>query len=134
MILGTGIDICEVERISKTLFKFKDRFEMRCFTELERKKCQNTFNRSSCYAKRFAAKEAVSKALGTGINQGVSWRQIEVQNLKSGKPVINLYGNAKKKLESLLPKNMTSNILLSITDEKEYAQAFVIIEAVNNKG
>ena len=71
----------------------------------------------------------MSKALGTGISKGIVWRQIEVENLQSGKPIINLYGNARKKLESLLPKNMRSNILLTITDEKEYAQAFVIIEA-----
>ena len=68
--------------------------------------------------------------MGTGISKGVYWKQIEVENLKSGKPTINLYGNAKKKLESILPKNMTSNILLTITDEQEYAQAFVVIEAI----
>ena len=79
MILGIGIDICDVKRVTKTLKRFNDRFENRCFTKLERKKCQGTFNRSSCYAKRFAAKEATSKALGTGINKGVSWKQIEVE-------------------------------------------------------
>ena len=130
MILGVGIDICDVNRVSKTLERFKDKFISRCFTSLEKKKCQGTINQASCFAKRFAAKEATSKALGTGINKGVYWKQIEVENLKSGKPTINLYGNAKKKLESLLPKNMTYNILLSITDEREYAQAFVIIEAI----
>ena len=130
MILGIGIDVCDVNRVSKTLDKFGERFEQRCFTKLERKKCQDSFSKKNCYAKRFAAKEATSKALGTGIKNGVSWKQIEVENLKSGKPVIKLYGNAKKMLESMLPKNMTSNILLSITDEKEYAQAFVIIEAI----
>tara|TARA_B100001939_G_C16712134_1_gene517519 strand:- start:70 stop:468 length:399 start_codon:yes stop_codon:yes gene_type:complete len=130
MILGIGIDICDVNRVSKTLERFGKRFEERCFTDLERKKCQHSFSKKNCYAKRFAAKEAASKALGTGINKGVSWKQIEVENLKSGKPVINLYGNAKKILESMLPKNMTSNILLTITDEKEYAQAFVVIEAI----
>ena len=130
MILGVGIDICEVNRVSKILERFNDRFINRCFTYLEIKKCQGTFNKAACYAKRFAAKEATSKALGTGIKKGVYWKQIEVENLKSGKPVINLYGNAKTKLESLLPKNMTSNILLTITDEKEYAQALVIIEAL----
>ncbi len=130
MILGIGIDICEVSRVAKTLERFNERFKTRCFTVLERKKCQGAYNKPNCYAKRFAAKEATSKALGTGINKGISWKQIEVENLKSGKPTINLYGKAKKKLESLLPKNMTSNILLTITDEKEYAQAFVIIEAV----
>ncbi len=129
MILGIGIDICEVKRISKTLKKYDGKFQNRCFTEIERKKCDNTFNISGCYAKRFAAKEAMAKALGTGISKGISWKQIEVENLQSGKPIIKLNGNAKKKLESLLPKNMTSNILLTITDEKDYAQAFVIIEA-----
>ncbi len=130
MILGVGIDICDVNRIAKTLDRFNNRFINRCFTNIEKNKCNGTFNKASCFAKRFAAKEATSKALGTGINKGVYWKQIEVENLKSGKPTINLYGNAKKKLESLLPKNMTSNILLTITDEREYAQAFVIIEAI----
>ena len=129
MILGIGIDICEIDRISNTLKKYKERFEERCFTYLERKKCQGTYNKSNCYAKRFAAKEATSKALGTGIRNGISWQQIEIENLSSGKPKINLFGNAKKKLETLLPKNMTSNILITITDEKDYAQALVIIEA-----
>jgi len=129
MILGIGIDICEIDRISNTLKKYKKRFEERCFTYLERKKCQGTYNKSNCYAKRFAAKEATSKALGTGISNGISWQQIEIENLSSGKPKINLFGNAKKKLETLLPKNMTSNILITITDEKDYAQALVIIEA-----
>ena len=129
MILGIGIDICEIDRISNTLKKYKERFEERCFTYLERKKCQDTYNKSNCYAKRFAAKEATSKALGTGISNGISWQQIEIENLSSGKPKINLFGNAKKKLETLLPKNMTSNILITITDEKDYAQALVIIEA-----
>ena len=129
MILGIGIDICEIDRISNTLKKYKERFEERCFTYLERKKCHGTYNKSNCYAKRFAAKEATSKALGTGISNGISWQQIEIENLSSGKPKINLFGNAKKKLETLLPKNMTSNILITITDEKDYAQALVIIEA-----
>ena len=134
MILGIGMDICEISRVSKVLNKYGKRFEDRCFTELEKKKCRGVLNKSSCYAKRFAAKEATSKALGTGINQGISWRQIEVANLKSGKPTIKLYGNAKKKIDSMLPKNTASNILLTITDEKEYAQAFVIIETYKVKG
>ena len=93
MILGVGIDICDVKRVSKTLEKFNNRFITRCFTSLEIKKCKNTFNKAGCFAKRFAAKEATSKALGTGINKGVYWKQIEVENLKSGKPTINLYGS-----------------------------------------
>ena len=133
MILGLGIDTCDIQRVSRILEKYNDRFENKCFTEIEIHKCKNTFNKSNCYAKRFAAKEAVSKALGTGISQGIGWKQIEVKNLASGKPIINLYGQAKKKLESLLPKNMTSNILVTITDEKEYAQALVIIEALLSK-
>ena len=108
----------------------KKTFIPKLFNQHEINKCKKTKNYLHCYAKRFAAKEATSKALGTGINKGVSWKQIEVENLKSGKPIINLYGNAKKRLESMLPKNMTSNILLTITDEKEYAQAFVVIEAI----
>ena len=134
MILGIGIDICEIKRISKVLNKFNDRFEKRCFTETEIVKCSNSFSKSACYAKRFAAKEATAKALGTGISQGISWKNIEVANLSSGKPIVNLYGKAKKRLESLLSKNTTSNILITITDEREYAQAFVIIESYNIKG
>tara|TARA_B100001248_G_scaffold260849_1_gene250221 strand:+ start:166 stop:573 length:408 start_codon:yes stop_codon:yes gene_type:complete len=134
MILGIGIDICEIKRISKVLNKFNDRFEKRCFTETEIVKCSNSFSKSACYAKRFAAKEATAKALGTGISQGISWKNIEVANLSSGKPVVNLYGTAKRRLESLLSKNTTSNILITITDEREYAQAFVIIESYNIKG
>ena len=128
MILGVGIDICEIKRISKVLEKFNTRFENRCFTERERIKCRKAYDMSSCYAKRFAAKEATSKALGTGISNGIFWREIEVINLPSGKPIVNLYGKAKKRLESMLPKNMATNILISITDEREYAQAFVIIQ------
>ena len=104
MILGIGIDICDINRLSKTLERYEKRFEERCFTDLERKNANGLLVKN-CYAKRFAAKEAASKALGTGINKGVSWKQIEVENLKSGKPIINLYGNAKKRLESMLPKN-----------------------------
>ena len=134
MILGIGIDMCETKRISKVLEKFDTRFENRCFTERERIKCRKTLNKSGCYAKRFAAKEATSKALGTGISNGIYWREIEVVNLQSGKPNINLYGKAKTRLQSLLPKNMSSNILISITDERDYAQAFVIIQAFKVEG
>ena len=128
MIVGIGIDICEIKRISNVLEKFNTRFENRCFTEHERIKCRKTYNMSNCYAKRFAAKEATSKALGTGISNGISWREIEVINLQSGQPIINLYGKAKKRLERMLPKNMASKILISITDQREYAQAIVIIQ------
>ena len=126
-IFGIGTDIVSVDRIKKSL---KNRnFINRIFNKKEILKCKKNNNSVNCYAKRFAAKEATSKALGTGISNGISWQQIEIENLSSGKPKINLFGNAKKKLETLLPKNMTSNILITITDEKDYAQALVIIEA-----
>ena len=126
-IFGIGTDIVSVDRIKNSL-KNKQ-FIGRIFNEKEILKCKKNNNSVNCYAKRFAAKEATSKALGTGISNGISWQQIEIENLSSGKPKINLFGNAKKKLETLLPKNMTSNILITITDEKDYAQALVIIEA-----
>ena len=126
-IFGIGTDIVSVDRIKNSLKNKK--FITRIFNEKEILKCKKNKNSVNCYAKRFAAKEATSKALGTGISNGISWQQIEIENLSSGKPKINLFGNAKKKLETLLPKNMTSNILITITDEKDYAQALVIIEA-----
>ena len=100
MILGIGIDICEVKRISKTLKKYDGKFQNRCFTEIERKKCDNTFNISGCYAKRFAAKEAMAKALGTGISKGISWKQLEVENLQGN------FSKAKRVLKWKPKKNI----------------------------
>ncbi len=129
MILGVGIDICDIKRIDKVLLCYGDRFKNRCFTEKEIIKCDKVKNSSSCYAKRFSAKESVSKALGTGMKMGVAWKNIEIINLKSGKPTVNLNGNALKVLKNMIPENMKSSISISITDEKDLAQSIVIIEA-----
>ncbi len=131
MIVGYGTDICEINRIHKVIEKYGYKFKARCFTSKEIQRCEKKFKSYACYAKRFAAKEACSKALGTGIKNGVFWRDMEVINLKSGKPTINLSGNSKNIMQNLLPKGMISNILVSITDESEVAFASVIIEAVN---
>ena len=133
MIIGTGLDICDIRRIKMVLKKFPNRFKKRCFTSKEIKKCDHIFNSNECYAKRFAAKEAISKALGTGMNKGINWKSIEVENLQSGKPTINLYGKAKKTLDSLMPKNMVPKISITLTDEKYYAQALAIIEGIPQK-
>ena len=100
MIIGVGIDLCDIKRIEKTILKFGDRFKKRCFTDNEIFKCNNTKNSAACFAKRFASKEAVSKALGTGINRGLYWKHIEIINQKSGKPEVILHGNALKILAS----------------------------------
>ena len=128
MILGIGMDLCKISRINNTLYRYGDRFKKRCFTNKEIKKCSKVKNSSACYAKRFAAKEAVSKALGTGINQGVYWKDIEIINMKSGKPTVVLKGNAKKILIKMKPASKDYNISITITDENDLAQAFVIID------
>ena len=130
MIVGLGIDICDIKRIESTLAKYGDKFKRRCFTQNEILKCNKIKNYSACFAKRFASKEATAKALGTGINQGVNWKSIEIVNYKSGKPKVILYGEAHAKLEQLVPKNMKSKISITISDEKGLAQSLVIIEAI----
>ena len=130
MILGIGMDLCKISRIKNTLHRYGDRFKNRCFTYNEIKKCNKVKNSSACYAKRFASKEAVSKALGTGINHGVSWKDIEIINMKSGKPEVVLKKNAKKVLIKMMPESKDYNISITITDENDLAQAFVIIETI----
>ena len=130
MILGIGLDLCKVSRIDATLEKFGNRFKKKCFTFKEISQCDRVNNSSSCYAKRFASKEAVSKALGTGLSQGVYWKDIEIINMKSGKPKVNLSGNAKEILKNMTPKNKDYRIQITITDEAGLAQALVIIEAI----
>ncbi len=130
MILGIGMDLCKISRINTTLNRYGNRFKNRCFTDNEIKKCDKIKNNSACYAKRFASKEAVSKALGTGINQGVYWKDIEIINMKSGKPAVVLKGNAKKFLIRMMPESKDYNISITITDENGLAQAFVIIETI----
>ena len=130
MIIGLGIDICDIKRIENTLGKYGDKFKRRCFTKKEIIKCNKVKNCSACFAKRFAAKEATAKALGTGINQGVNWKNIEIINFDSGKPKVILHGQANVKLKQLLPKDMKSKISITISDEKGLAQSLVIIEAI----
>ena len=130
MIIGLGNDIIDIRRIDKTLERFGDRFVQRIFTELEQKKSNRRRNRSESYAKRFAAKEATAKALGTGFRKSVFWRDLGVVNLPSGKPTMNLTGGALKRLEEITPSNMKPQISLTITDDYPLAQAIVIIMAV----
>lgn len=130
MIIGHGIDLIDIRRVEKTINKFGNRFINRIFTKGEIIRSENRNKRIESYAKRFAAKEACSKALGTGFRSGVYWRDIEVANEKSGKPILKLTGGAYKRLEKLIPNNNAYNISLSITDDYPWAQANVIIEVV----
>ena len=129
MILGVGNDVVDIRRIEKTLGRFNDRFINRVFTENEMKKSENRKNRAASYAKRFAAKEACAKALGTGIAKGVFWRNMEVKNHKSGKPYMELSNGAEKILRENTPNGKNAEIHLTLTDDYPYAQAIVIIEA-----
>ncbi|MBY5461643.1 holo-ACP synthase [Rhizobium beringeri] len=130
MIIGIGSDLIDIRRIEKSIERFGERFTHRCFTEIERVRSDRRANRAESYAKRFAAKEACSKALGTGIAQGVFWKDMGVVNLPSGKPTMVLSGAAALILESLLPAGHRPAIHLTITDDYPLAQAFVIIEAL----
>jgi len=129
MILGIGADLCDITRIEKTLARFGERFTNRVFTPVEREKSDRRKERAASYAKRFAAKEACSKALGTGVKFGVAWRELGVVNLLSGKPTMVLGGGAAKRLDELTPKGYQPFIHLTITDDYPLAQAFVVIEA-----
>lgn len=130
MILGIGNDIIDARRVGKVIERHGERFLTRVFTEVERAKAERRKNRVETYAKRFAAKEACAKALGTGIRQGVWWRDMGVVNLPSGKPTMRLTGGALKRLEALTPKGHSAQIDLTITDDGPMAQAIVIISAV----
>jgi holo-[acyl-carrier protein] synthase len=130
VIIGIGSDLIDIRRIEATLERFGDRFVQRLFTETEQRKSEGRRNRAASYAKRFAAKEACSKALGTGFRKSVYWRDLGVVNLKSGKPTMALTGGAAERLKSLVPEGMTAQIDLSITDDFPLAQAIVIISAV----
>ena len=130
MIIGLGNDLCDISRVEKTLARYGERFTMRCFTEIERQKSDRRAQRAASYAKRFAAKEACAKALGTGLSQGVFWRDMGVVNLPSGKPTMQLTNGAAKALARLVPDGHVPHIHLTITDDAGLAQAFVIIEAL----
>jgi holo-[acyl-carrier protein] synthase len=129
MIIGIGNDLIDIRRIETTLEKHGDRFTQRVFTAVERAKSDRRRNRAASYAKRFAAKEACSKALGTGLSRGVFWRDMGVVNLPGGKPTLKLDGGALKRLEEITPPGHVADIHLTITDEHPLAQAIVIIYA-----
>lgn len=130
MIIGLGSDLINIHRIEETLSRFGDRFTNRVYTELERQKSDKRSQRAASYAKRFAAKEACSKALGTGLRAGVFWRDMGVVNAPSGKPTMKLTGGAKKRLDALTPDGHEAVIHITITDDDPWAQAFVVIEAL----
>ena len=130
MILGMGNDLVDIRRIERTLGRFGARFIERVFTRVEREKSEQRKNNSASYAKRFAAKEACAKALGTGFRQGVFWRDLGVINLDSGKPSMVLTGGAAQRLASMTPSGMKAMIELSITDESSLVEAIVIISAI----
>jgi holo-[acyl-carrier protein] synthase len=130
MIIGLGNDLTDISRVAEVLEKYGDRFTHRCFTEIERRKSDNRAQRAASYAKRFAAKEACAKALGTGFSRGVFWRDLGVVNLPSGKPTMRLTGGAAARLAALLPPGTVAQIDLTLTDDHPQAQALVIISAV----
>ena len=130
MIIGMGSDLCNIERIQSALDRHGERFEKRCFTELERTKAaRRPFTRAGTYAKRFAAKEAFSKAVGTGFFQGVYMKDIGVVNLPSGAPTLKLENGAAKRLADMTPAGHEAHVHLTLTDDHPWAQAFVVIEA-----
>ncbi len=134
MILGLGNDVIIVGRIESTIERFGERFLARIFTEVERARSESRRNRVASYAKRFAAKEACAKALGTGFRRGVFWRDIGVVNARSGKPTIELAGGALRRLEEITPRGMRAVIDVTMTDERDLAEAVVIISAIPDGG
>lgn len=130
MIIGLGSDLCNIERIQNSLDRFGERFENRVFTEIERAKAaRRPFTKAGTYAKRFAAKEAFSKAVGTGFNRGVFMKDIGVVNARSGAPTLALTGGARARLDELTPDGHLVDIHLTLTDDHPWAQAFVILYA-----
>jgi len=131
MIIGIGSDLCNIDRIQKSLERFGERFVQRVFTDIERRKAEGRpFTRAGTYAKRFAAKEAFSKAVGTGFKRGVFMKDIGVVNHASGAPTLELAGGAKRRLDEMTPEGHAAQIHLTMTDDHPFAQAFVIITAV----
>jgi holo-[acyl-carrier protein] synthase len=131
VIIGIGSDLCNIERISSSLERFGERFVRRVFTEAEQRKAEGRpFTRAGTYAKRFAAKEAFSKAIGTGFKRGVFMRDIGVVNQPSGAPTLELTGGAKARLDAMTPEGHFAQIHLTMTDDHPFAQAFVIITAI----
>ncbi|MCL4151103.1 UNVERIFIED_CONTAM: hypothetical protein GTU68_066690 [Idotea baltica] len=129
MILGIGTDLANIERIEGTLERFGDRFRNRVFTELEQRKAERRKDVAGTYAKRWAAKEACSKALGTGLRMGISWKDMAVTNLPTGQPIMEVTGWAAKRLHEMTPEGHEAVIHVTLTDDYPWAQAFVVIEA-----
>ena len=135
MIIGIGSDLCNIERIQASLDRFGEKFEARVFTDIERAKAERrTLTRAGTYAKRFAAKEAFSKAVGTGFKRGVFMKDIGVVNQASGAPTLALTGGAKQRLDELTPEGHAAEIHLTMTDDHPFAQAFVVITARRIEG
>lgn len=130
MILGIGTDLANIERISGVLERHGDRFRNRVFTETEQRKAERRADTAGTYAKRWAAKEACSKALGTGLRMGIAWKDMQVSNLKTGQPVMQVTGWAQERLDSITPEGHEAVIHVTLTDDHPWAQAFVVIEAV----
>lgn len=129
MILGIGTDLANIERIAATLERFGNRFKSRVFTEAEQRKADTRADVAGTYAKRWAAKEACSKALGTGLRMGISWKDMAVTNLRSGQPVMHVTGWAAERLRQMTPAGHEAVIHVTLTDDHPWAQAFVVIEA-----
>lgn len=129
MILGVGTDLANIERIKGTLDRFGDRFRNRVFTRIEQEKAEHRRDVAGTYAKRWAAKEACSKALGTGLRMGIAWKDMAVSNLPTGQPVMQVTGWAAERLRDMTPEGHTAIIHVTLTDDHPWAQAFVVIEA-----
>jgi len=129
MILGIGTDLANIERIERTLERFGDRFRNRVFTDVEQRKAERRADTPGTYAKRWAAKEACSKALGTGLRMGIAWKDMAVSNLRTGQPVMHVTGWAAERLKEMTPPGHEAIIHVTLTDDHPWAQAFVVIEA-----
>ena len=129
MILGIGTDLANIDRIAGTLERFGDRFRNRVFTETEQRKAERRKDVVGTYAKRWAAKEACSKALGTGLRMGIAWKDMAVTNLPTGQPVMQVTGWAADRLKEMTPEGYEAVIHVTLTDDHPWAQAFVVIEA-----
>lgn len=129
MILGVGTDLANIERIAGVLDRHGDRFRNRVFTEIEQKKAERRQDTAGTYAKRWAAKEACSKALGTGLRMGIAWKDMAVKNLRTGQPVMEVSGWAAERLQNMTPQGHEAIIHVTLTDDHPWAQAFVVIEA-----
>jgi len=130
VIIGIGSDLANIDRISATLERFGDRFVQRVFSEIEQETAERRAKSAETYAKRWAAKEACSKALGTGLRMGVAWREMTVRNLHTGQPTMHVTGGAAERLAKMTPKGHSAHIYVTLTDDHPWAQAFVVIEAL----